>query len=65
MAVAAKEVKTKIPQATVVIRFLGTTSDSGSARSTLYSVCRQIVRVYGGNEQDVPLGYKDLIFYFR
>ena len=65
MAVVAKEMKIKSPKATVVIRFLGTTSDSGSARNTLYSVCRQIVRVYGGNEQDVPLSYKELITYFR
>ena len=65
MAVVAKEMKTKNPRATVVIRFLGTTSDSGSARNTLYSVCRQIIRVYEGNEQDVPLSYKELITYFR
>ncbi len=65
MAATAKKVKEDNKNATVVMRFLGTTSDSGSARAALYSVCRQITRVYGKNEQDVPRGYKELIPYFR
>ena len=64
MAVAASEAKARSPNAVVVLRFLGTTSYSGSARSALQSLCEQISRAYEKSTFNVPAGYKELASYF-
>ncbi len=64
MAVAAKKTKERFPEAVTVIRFMGTTAHSGSARVVLYSICQQISRAYGKDPSNVPGGYKELIPYF-
>ena len=67
MAVCAKTSITKVPNAMIVLRFLGTTGQSGSARSLLLSLCTQISKIYGKEEllARVPTSYKELIKYFR
>ena len=67
MAVCAKASITKVPNSVVVLRFLGTTGQSGSARSLLLSICTQISKVYGKEDllARVPTSYKELIKYFR
>ena len=66
MAVVAKTLKDSlVPNATIVLRFLGTTGQSGSIRAALYSVCMQLAKVYGKPVINVPRGYSDLITYFQ
>ena len=67
MAVSAKKANVTVPNSVVVLRFLGTTGQSGSARSLLLSICTQILRLYGKQEMlsKIPGSYKDLIKYFR
>ena len=64
MAMAAKRSKEAHPRATVILRFLGTTGSSGSARSLLYSVCEQINFMYNRAKMTIPRSYKELISYF-
>ncbi|WAR09807.1 NWD1-like protein [Mya arenaria] len=65
MAVTAKKVKDAISHGVLVLRFLGTTGQSASARLLLYNICQQITRVYGQNADNIPTAYKELIVYFR
>ncbi|MEW8546460.1 MAG: AAA family ATPase, partial [Candidatus Thiodiazotropha sp.] len=67
VAVSAKKTSVTVPNSVVVLRFLGTTGQSGSARSLLLSICTQILRLYGKQEMlsKIPGSYKDLIKYFR
>ena len=65
MAMAAKAAKEKHPKAVVVIRFMGTTSRSGSASAVLHSLCTQISRCYGREVSNIPDTYKALIAHLR
>ncbi len=44
----------------LVPRFIGATPASSDGRSMLESVCRQITRIYGGDESTIPTGYREL-----
>jgi len=65
MAVAARKINTSMSSGPLVLRFLGTTGQSASARLLLLSVCEQISRVYGEDVDKIPTGYKELIAYFK
>ena len=65
MAVTAKRSNITLPNSLLVLRFLGTTGQSGSARSLLLSICTQISRLYGKDLSKIPDSYKELIKYFR
>ena len=51
MAVAARQIKDLHPDIPVVLRFLGTTSQSSTIYNLLRSICTQIYRINGENEQ--------------
>ena len=67
MAVSAKRANITVPNSLVVLRFLGTTGQSGSARSLMKNLCSQILRLYGKESQlsKIPESYKELIEYMR
>lgn len=65
MAVASRKAKDIISHGVMVLRFLGTTGQSASARLLLLNVCAQITRVYNKDLSAIPTSYKDLIKYFR
>ena len=54
MAVAAKGIKRENPERALILRFLGTTSESGTITKTLYSVCVQICRITESAEDEIP-----------
>jgi ATP/maltotriose-dependent transcriptional regulator MalT len=59
---------TTTPNAVVVLRFLGTSALSGSARDMLHSICKQVGRAYsadgqGDGELDVPASFDELVQY--
>jgi hypothetical protein len=45
----------------VVSRFIGATPASSDGRSLLESVCRQVTRIYGGDEATIPSDYRELV----
>jgi hypothetical protein len=45
----------------VVFRFIGATPASSDGRSLLESLCRQITRIYGGDEATIPTDYRELV----
>ena len=45
----------------VVFRFIGATPASSDGRSLLESLCRQITRIYGGDEATIPADYRELV----
>lgn len=45
----------------VVARFIGATPASSDGRSLLESVCRQVTRIYGGDEATIPSDYRELV----
>ncbi|MEK6324285.1 MAG: DUF4062 domain-containing protein [Acidobacteriota bacterium] len=45
----------------MVSRFIGATPASSDGRSLLESLCRQLTRIYGGDEAAVPTDYKELV----
>jgi NACHT domain- and WD repeat-containing protein len=61
MARAIEKAREAHPGAERVQRFIGATPESSSGRSLLESLCRQITRVYQGDESSIPLEYKDLV----
>ena len=65
MAVAARRAKATCSNAVVVLRFLGTTGQTASARLLLLNVCAQITRVFNKDLAAIPTSYKDLVNYFR
>ncbi|XP_060585763.1 NACHT domain- and WD repeat-containing protein 1-like, partial [Ruditapes philippinarum] len=65
MAVAARKAKDVFHNAVVVLRFLGTTGQTASARLLLLNVCAQITRVFDKDLSAIPTSYKDLVKYFR
>ena len=66
LAVLVKRLKMSLmPTACLVLRFIGTTSDSGTVHYLLWSICQQIARVYDQNPSEVPEDYNALLVYFR
>jgi WD40 repeat protein len=45
----------------IIYRFIGATPESSNGRSLLDSLCRQISRLYGAEESDIPIEFKDLV----
>ena len=62
MAAAARQAEQALSeQATVVVRFIGTTPDSSNGRSLLSSLCRQIATAYKSDESGVSEDFHDLV----
>ncbi|XP_077983798.1 telomerase protein component 1-like isoform X2 [Glandiceps talaboti] len=49
----------------IIYRFCGTTADSSSGRGLLLSLCRQIARIYGVDEDSIPETYSALVEEFQ
>ena len=64
MAVSACKSKAVSKNSVNVVRFIGTTSQSGSVRSLLLSVCRQIALAYGQDVGLIPDSTRELADYF-
>jgi hypothetical protein len=64
MAMAAANLQKTHSNCVIVLRFLGTTTDSSSAHLMLSSVCNQISKAYGKVVPQVLESYKDLITCF-
>jgi len=45
----------------VVCRFIGATPESSNGRALLESLCRQVSRLYGADDANIPSEYKDLV----
>jgi hypothetical protein len=45
----------------VVFRFIGATPASSDGRSLLESLCRQVTRIYAGDEATIPTDYRELV----
>ena len=54
MAVAAKKIKKKYPDAAMILRFLGTTSESSTVGKMLYSVCCQLCHIMKKELREIP-----------
>ncbi len=54
MAVAAKKIKEKYPVVPLVLRFLGTTSESSTISKLLFSICVQLCRITGKKVSSIP-----------
>ncbi|KAK2144717.1 hypothetical protein LSH36_736g01022 [Paralvinella palmiformis] len=65
MAVCAVKARETLPDGVGILRFLGTTGATGSARNMLHNICHQITRAYGKDTSEVPTGYKELVVHFR
>jgi len=67
MAKAVAEAKVTRPAATVILRFLGTTTDSSSIFSVLGGVTRQIIRAYGQDAllAQIPTDFQELTNFFQ
>lgn len=65
MALISTKIKEQLKNAILVLRFLGTTSQSSSVRLLLYNICCQISRVYEQDIEKIPTSYKELVQYFR
>jgi WD40 repeat protein len=48
-------------QAVILTRFIGATPNSSSGRALLEDLCRQITRLYQGDESDIPTEYRELV----
>jgi hypothetical protein len=47
--------------AATVYRFIGATPGSSDGRSLLESLCRQVTRICGGDEETIPTDYRELV----
>ena len=54
MAVAARKIKDLHPEIPIILRFLGTTSDSSTIHNLLRSICTQIYRIIGKDQPEFP-----------
>jgi WD40 repeat protein len=61
MAKAISACGSRVADAAIVARFIGATPASSDARSLLESICRQVTRIYGGDEATIPTDYKELV----
>lgn len=64
MAVAAGKAKELLNNSVVVVRFIGTTSQSGSVRNLLFSVSHQIAHAYFQDLSMIPNSTRELADYF-
>jgi WD40 repeat protein len=65
MGQAIARARRALPPTRVLERFIGATPRSADARTLLQDLCRQLVRLRGGDEADLPVGYRDLADRFR
>lgn len=65
IAKAIEETQQKHLNAIIVFRFIGATPPSSDARNLIEGICKEISRIYGESEEDIPLEYKDLIPVFH
>ncbi|XP_045168880.2 NACHT and WD repeat domain-containing protein 2-like isoform X2 [Mercenaria mercenaria] len=65
MAVSAGKAKEIFKNSVVIVRFIGTTSQSGSVRSLLLSICKQIAHAYFQDVALIPDSTRELADYFR
>jgi NACHT domain- and WD repeat-containing protein len=61
MAKAVQEAQRSHHEANLVYRFVGITPDASNGRSLLESLCRQITRIYGGDESTIPTAFDELV----
>ena len=61
MAKAVQKARLSYSAANVIYRFVGITPDSYNGRSLLESLCRQITRIYGGDELGIPNAFDELV----
>src|ERR1041384_8298540 len=61
MAKAIANCMSRFVNSEIVYRFIGATPSSSDARSLLESACRQVTRIYGGDELTIPTEYKELV----
>ncbi len=61
MAKAFEQAQENLPRGGNTIRFIGATPGSSDIRTLLDSLCRQISRIYGADESDIPTDYKELV----
>ena len=54
MAVAARKIKDLHPDVPVILRFLGTTSESSTIHNLIRSICTQIYRITGKDQPEFP-----------
>ncbi|MFO7852655.1 MAG: DUF4062 domain-containing protein [Bacteroidota bacterium] len=59
-AFALGETSKNHPHAEIVFRFIGATPNSSDGRMLLEDLCRQISKIYGG-EENLPTSYEDLV----
>jgi NACHT domain- and WD repeat-containing protein len=59
-AFALGEARKNHPHAEIVFRFIGATPNSSDGRMLLEDLCRQISKIYGG-EETLPTSYEDLV----
>src|SRR5215467_1439009 len=65
MAEAVVQARRDFPATSVLERFIGATPRSANARTLLQDLCGQLVRLRGGDEANLPVGYRDLAERFR
>ena len=65
MAKCAQRLHEMYPRAALIVRFLGTSSRSGSARAVLQSVCHQLSAVCKEPADQIPTSYKELIGHLK
>jgi len=61
LARAIQQTQELQPKGEIVYRFIGATPGSSDGRSLLDSLCREISRRYGANDNDVPTDYRELV----
>jgi WD40 repeat protein len=55
----------KTPVDNIIFRFIGATPESSDMRSLLESLSRQITRIYGEDDSNIPTEYNDLVQDFK
>jgi len=61
MAKAIAECGSRMAGSSPVYRFIGATPGSSDGRSLLEGLCRQVTRIYGGDEGTIPTDYRELV----
>lgn len=61
MAKAIANCESRIANRAIVYRFIGATPASSDGRSLLESLCREVTRIYEGDEATIPTDYRELV----
>jgi hypothetical protein len=61
IAKSIEEAQTKYKTAMSIFRFIGATPESSNVRKLLESLCRQLTRVYKGDEKAIPSDSRELV----